>query len=55
MLDRYLYDVACVVVPLLWGLVTYYVTRAIEKRRPPAPSTPGRKKDRDMPELEYYL
>jgi hypothetical protein len=39
------------VVPLLWGLVTYAVTRAIEKRRPPTAPT----KKPAMPELEYYL
>ena len=51
MLSQTLYVAACVFVPLLWGLITYGVTRAIEKRRPPAPST----KKRDIPELEYYL
>jgi hypothetical protein len=51
MLDRWLYVVACIVAPLAWGLVTYAVTRAIEKRRPP--SAPPKKPT--MPELEYYL
>jgi hypothetical protein len=50
-LGRVLYLAACILVPLAWGLVTYGVTRAIEKRRPPPPST----KKRDLPELEYYL
>jgi hypothetical protein len=51
MLGTILYVAACVVVPLGWGLITYGVTRAIEKRRPPAapPKKPA------MPELEYYL
>ncbi len=51
MLSRVLYIVACLVVPLGWGLCTWGVTRAIEKRRPPLRST----KKREMPELEYYL
>ncbi len=51
MLARSLYVVACIVVPLAWGLLTWGVTRAIEPRRPPAPST----KKRELPELEYYL
>ena len=51
MLGRFLYIAACIVFPLLWGLFTFAVTRAIEKRRPSAPSA----KKRDIPELEYYL
>jgi hypothetical protein len=51
MLPTVLYVIACLVVPLLWGLVTYAVTRAIEKRRPPTAPT----KKPAMPELEYYL
>jgi hypothetical protein len=51
MLNTSLYIAACVVAPLCWGLVTYAVTRAIEKRRPP--KTPTKKPA--MPELEYYL
>ena len=51
MLGTVLYVAACIVAPLAWGLVTYAVTRAIEKRRPPAAAT----KKPAMPELEYYL
>ena len=51
MLGRVLYLAACILAPLGWGLVAYAVTRAIEKRRPPKPST----KKAPMPELEYYL
>lgn len=51
MLGTVVYVAACIVVPLLWGLVTYGVTRAIEKRRPP--TAPAKKPA--MPELEYYL
>jgi hypothetical protein len=51
MLERSLYVVACIVVPLVWGLCAYAVTRALEKRRPP--SAPPKKPA--MPELEYYL
>jgi hypothetical protein len=51
MLGRLLYLAACVLVPLAWGLIAYAVTRAIEKRRPPA--APPKKPQ--MPELEYYL
>jgi hypothetical protein len=47
---RALYVVACVVVPLLWGLLTWAITHAIEKRRPPKPVD-----KKAMPELEYYL
>ena len=50
MLGTILYIAACILVPLAWGLFTYAVTRAIEKRRPPAPT-----KKPAMPELEYYL
>jgi hypothetical protein len=50
MLGTVLYVAACILAPLAWGLVTYGVTRAIEKRRPPAPA-----KKPAMPELEYYL
>ena len=51
MLATILYIAACILAPLAWGLITYAVTRAIEKRRPPrAPS-----KKPAMPELEYYL
>ena len=50
MLGGTLYVVACVVVPLAWGLITYGVTRVIERGRP-VTST----KKPDMPELEYYL
>jgi hypothetical protein len=51
MLGTILYIAACIVVPLGWGLITYGVTRAIEKRRPPTAPT----KKPAMPELEYYL
>ena len=51
MLGTVLYIGACIFVPLGWGLITYAVTRAIEKRRPP--SVPPKKPA--MPELEYYL
>ena len=51
MLGTVVYIAACIFVPLGWGLITYGVTRAIEKRRPPATSH----KKRDLPELEYYL
>ena len=51
MLGRALYLAACIVVPLVWGLITWAVTQAIEKRRPP--KIPDGKKP--MPELEYYL
>ncbi len=50
-MNQYLYVVACIVVPLVWGLVAFAVTRAIEKRRPPKPPT----NKPSMPELEYYL
>jgi hypothetical protein len=50
MLGTVLYISGCILAPLAWGLITYGVTRAIEKRRPPAkPKKPA------MPELEYYL
>ena len=52
MLGTILYVAACIFAPLAWGLVTYGITRAIEKRRPPA-ATPDKKPS--MPELEYYL
>jgi hypothetical protein len=52
MLGRALYLAACIVVPLGWGLCAYAITRAIEKRRPPA-AAPAKKPS--MPELEYYL
>jgi hypothetical protein len=52
MLARLLYIGACLVVPLVWGLFSYAVTRAIEKRRPPL--EPPAEKPR-MPDLEYYL
>ena len=51
MLATILYLAACILAPLAWGLFTYAVTRAIEKRRPP--SVPAKKPA--MPELEYYL
>jgi hypothetical protein len=51
MLETTLYIAACILAPLAWGLFTYAVTRAIEKRRPPSP--PAKKPP--MPELEYYL
>lgn len=51
MLARIIYLAACLLVPLGWGLVTYGVTRAIERRRPPLATS----KKREMPELEYYL
>jgi len=51
MLGTALYVTACIVAPLVWGLITYGVTRAIEKRRPP--TAPPKKPT--MPELEYYL
>jgi len=50
MLGTVLYVIACVLAPLAWGLLTWAVTRAIEKRRPPKPT-----KKPAMPELEYYL
>jgi hypothetical protein len=50
MLGRVLYVAACLIVPLVWGLCAYGITRAIEKRRPPAAT-----KKPEMPELEYYL
>jgi hypothetical protein len=51
MLTEPLYIVACVVVPLVWGLTAYGVTRLIERRWPrrAAADKP------EMPELEYYL
>ena len=51
MLQTILYLAACILAPLAWGLFTYAVTRAIEKRRPPA--VPPKKPP--MPDLEYYL
>ena len=51
MLGTILYVAACILAPLAWGLVTWAITRAIEKRRPP--SAPAKKPA--MPELEYYL
>ena len=51
MLGTVLYIAACIVAPLAWGLLTYAVTRAIEKRRPPMATT----KKPAIPELEYYL
>ncbi len=51
MLGTVVYIAACILAPLAWGLVTFAVTRAIEKRRPP--KTPSKKPA--MPELEYYL
>jgi len=51
MLGTIIYIAACLLAPLAWGLITYAVTRAIEKRRPP--KTPLKKPA--MPELEYYL
>jgi hypothetical protein len=51
MLGTIVYIAACILAPLAWGLVTYAVTRAIEKRRPSR--TPPKKPA--MPELEYYL
>ena len=51
MLGTVVYVAACILVPLGWGLLTYAVTRAIEKRRPPSATT----KKPSMPELEYYL
>ena len=53
MWGRALYLAACIVVPLVWGLITWAITQAIEKRRPPKVPAPGDKKP--MPELEYYL
>ena len=50
MLGTVLYISGCILVPLAWGLLTYAVTRAIEKRRPPKTT-----KKPAMPELEYYL
>ncbi len=52
MLARVLYLAACIVVPMAWGIFTWAVTRAIEKRRPPK-KIEGKKPP--MPELEYYL
>lgn len=52
MRSQSLYVVACVVAPMAWGLLTWAVTRAIEKRRPPKPRSDEKPK---MPELEYYL
>lgn len=51
MLGTAVYIAACILAPLGWGLITFAVTRAIEKRRPP--KTPPKKPA--MPELEYYL
>ena len=51
MLGRVAYVAACIVLPLAWGLLTWAVTRAVEKRRPPKVD-PAKKA---MPELEYYL
>jgi hypothetical protein len=51
MLARIAYVAACVLLPLAWGLVTWAVTRAIEKRRPPRVDATKKA----MPELEYYL
>ncbi len=51
MLGEIVYLAACLLAPLGWGLVTYAITRAIEKRRPPK----GPAKKPAMPELEYYL
>ncbi len=52
MLGRVLYVLGCLLVPMLWGLISYAITRAIEKRRPrPLPAT----NKKPMPELEYYL
>jgi hypothetical protein len=53
MLGRILYISACLLVPFAWGLLSYGVTRAIEKRRPPKPLADGEKPR--MPDLEYYL
>jgi hypothetical protein len=53
MLGRVLYLAACILVPLAWGLVTWAITEAIERRRPPKPPVTGGEKP--MPELEYYL
>ena len=56
MLGRILYVAACIVVPLVWGLGTWAVTRAIEKRRPPlGPSGAADAAKKTMPQLEYYL
>jgi hypothetical protein len=52
MLGRALYIAACLIVPFVWGLISYGVTRAIEKRRPPRPPADGKPR---MPDLEYYL
>ncbi|MDB4968836.1 MAG: hypothetical protein JWN44_4525 [Myxococcales bacterium] len=50
-MGRIIYVAACIFGPLAWGLVAYAVTRAVERRRPPAPP-----RDKPaMPELEYYL
>ncbi len=51
MLGTVVYIAACILAPLAWGLITWGVTRAIEKRRPPAAAA----KKPAMPELEYYL
>ncbi len=51
MLGRVLYIAACLIVPFAWGLLSYGVTRAVEKRRPPEPLA----EKRNMPDLEYYL
>ena len=50
MLGRVLYVVACLILPLLWGLLVYAITRAVEKRLPPTST-----KKAPIPELEYYL
>jgi hypothetical protein len=52
MLDRLLYIGACLVVPFAWGLLSYAITRAIEKRRPPPPPVADKPQ---IPDLEYYL
>jgi hypothetical protein len=54
MLARVAYVAACILVPLAWGLATWAVTRAIEKRRPPRVAS-GAERKPPMPDLEYYL
>jgi hypothetical protein len=50
MLFRVLYIAACLLVPLLWGLFAYAVTRWVEKKLPrPKPD------DKRLPDLEYHL
>jgi hypothetical protein len=55
MLSRLLYIAACLIVPFVWGLLSFAVTRAVEKRRPPKPRSAQSDGKKEIPELEYYL